>query len=120
MLNKLIQKKFSDLNKWARKSIGGLFLFNLVILLLVLLRFAGYFTPFLTININLIYLISLVLSVILLRVQTRAMFVLALVLWFFGMFLKVVHVDIWADRTIEYFFQAVVIGIFLFFYEAWN
>ncbi|EKD94493.1 MAG: hypothetical protein ACD_26C00034G0028 [uncultured bacterium] len=99
--------------KWAEGNIAGLFIFNLIILLLVLLRFAGYFSPFLTININLIYLIGLILSVILLKASSRVMFIMALVFWMLTVFLKYVKIDVWADRTVEYFFQALVVGIFL-------
>ncbi len=117
MVDKFLRSGITKIEKWAKASIAGLFFFNLAILLLVLLRFAGYFAPFLTININFIYLTSLVLSVILLKVRSRAMFAIALGFWLFGAFLKIVRVDIWAERTIEYFFQAVVVGVFLMFYE---
>lgn len=118
MVDKFFRSSILKIEKWARGSIAGLFFFNLAILLLVLLRFAGYFTPFLTININFIYLTSLVLSAILLKVRSRAMFAIALGFWLFGAFLKIARVDIWSERTIEYFFQAVVIGVFLMFYES--
>ncbi|MFA6073866.1 MAG: hypothetical protein WC758_07165 [Candidatus Woesearchaeota archaeon] len=117
MLNKLFVKQKILIKKWAEENIAGLFLFNLIILLLVLLRFAGYFSPFLTININLIYLVSLILSVVLLKATSKMMFIVALSFWILATFLKCVKVDIWADRTIEYFFQALVVGILLLFFK---
>ena len=56
MFKKLVDKQKIFIDRWAKENLAGLFVFNIIILLLVLLRFAGYFSPFLEININLIYL----------------------------------------------------------------
>lgn len=117
MFKKLFDKQKKLIKKWAEENIAGLFLFNLIILLLVLLRFAGYFNPFLTININLIYFVSLTLSVLLLKASSKMMFIVAFSFWLLATFLKCVKIDIWADRTVEYFFQALVVGILLLFFK---
>ncbi len=117
MFKKLVDKQKIFIDRWAKENLAGLFVFNIIILLLVLLRFAGYFSPFLEININLIYLISLILSVVMLKATSRMMFVVAFAFWLLAVFLKYVKVDVWADRTVEYFFQALVVGILLLFFK---
>ena len=81
MFKKLVDKQKIFIDRWAKENLAGLFVFNIIILLLVLLRFAGYFSPFLEININLIYLISLILSVVMLKATSRMMFVVAFAFW---------------------------------------
>ena|SRR3989338_4861293 len=117
MLKDYIQKISAKSQKWAEKNLAGLFVFNLAIVFLVLLRYAGYFSPFLTININFIYITSLIMSVFLLKLKSRHMMMIAISFWILAAFLKSVKVDIWADRTVEYFFQALFLGIVLLFTE---
>lgn len=113
-----LEQMFKErLNTWAKENLVGLFLFNLILLVLVLLRFAGYFTPYLLLNINTIYLISLVLAVVLLKANSRVLFAVALLFWCLAAFLKAAQVNVWAERTVEYFFQAVLVGVLLLFYR---
>lgn len=118
MLKKSFSKKLKNVEIWARNNVAGIFLFNLTLLILALLRFAGYFNPYLPININFIYLTSLVLSVFLLKASSKAIFIVGFLFWVFAGFLKTVNVDIWAERTTEYVFQAVLVGFLLLFYEG--
>ena len=118
MLKKSFSKKLKNIEMWARNNVAGIFLFNLALLILVLLRFAGYFNPYLPININFIYFTSLVLSIFLLKANSRAIFVVGFLFWIFAGFLKVVQVDVWAERTVEYVFQALVLGTILLIYET--
>jgi hypothetical protein len=115
--HKFLTGRIKVLAGWAKKNTAGIFVYNLILLLLVLLRISGYFSPFLPLNINLIYLISLVLAVILLRAGGQVFFVLSFLFFLLALFLKVVRVDIWAERTVEYFFQAFGLGVFLLFWE---
>ena len=117
MFKKILSKRLKRVDTWARKNIVGIFLFNLTLIVLALLRFGGYFNPFLPLNTNFIYFVSLILSIPLLRANSKAMFVVELLFWIFAGFLKVVRVDIWAERTVEYVFQAMLVGILLLFYE---
>ena len=118
MLKKSFSKKLKNIETWARNNVAGIFLFNLILLILALLRFAGYFNPYLPININLIYLTSLVLSIFLLKANSRAIFVVGFLFWIFAGFLKVVQVEVWAERTVEYVFQALVLGTLFLIYET--
>jgi hypothetical protein len=118
---KFIKRKaaeyFRKINVWTKSHIFGLFFLNVILLLMVLLNTAGYFRPFLYLNINLIVFISLSLSIIFLGATNKAMLLISLVFWLFSCFLKVVKVEAWADRTSIYAFQSLLLGIFILFIE---
>lgn len=94
-------------------------LFNGFLMLLILLRSAGYFEPFIPISINLIFISALVLSIFLLGINSKGAVAIALIFWmlagFFRVFLKI---DVWAERTALYAFEALVIGVFLLIIET--
>jgi hypothetical protein len=117
MFKKILSKSLKNIDTWARKNLAGIFLFNLALIVLTLFRLGGYFKPYFSININFIYLASIILSISLLKAKSRAMFILGLLFWIFAGFLKVLRVDVWAERTVEYVFQAMFAGILLLFYE---
>ena len=91
--------------------------FNLVIILLFLLRSAGYFDPYFLISVNLIVTVALILAIPLLGANSRTMFVASLVFWLFVGFLRVLNLDVWAERTAVYTYEALVIGVVLLIYE---
>lgn len=101
------------LNKWSLSHFVGIAVFNIIMILLFLLYSAGYFKPFLPISINLIVIIGLILSTLLLEVKSRAMFIICLFFWLFAAFLKIVKIDVWAERTTIYVYQSLVLGIVL-------
>lgn len=113
-----MNKAYQDLNLWAQKRVVGLFSFNLLVMLLIVLRSAGYFDPYLLITINHIVFLSLILSIFLLGVKRRAMFIVALTFWILAGLLKSLKVEVWAERTAVYFFQAFLLGMILFLIEA--
>lgn len=102
---------------WAQEHLLGLFIFNSILMLLVLLHNAGYFHPFFLISVNFIAISGLVLSVFLLGANSRAMFLTTLVFWLLAGFFKITFVDIWAERSALYAFNAFVIGVVIFFLE---
>lgn len=101
------------LNKWSLSHHIGIAVFNIIMIISFLLYSAGYFKPFLPISINLIVIIGLVLSTLLLEVKSRAMFIICLFFWLFAAFLKIVKIDVWAERTTIYVYQSLVLGIIL-------
>lgn len=105
------------LNKWSLSHFVGIAVFNIIMIVLFLLYSAGYFKPFLPISINLIVIIGLVLSTLLLEVKSRAMFMISLSFWLFAAFLKIVKIDVWAERTTIYVYQSLVLGILLIIVE---
>lgn len=104
----------SLLQTWSQKRILNLFIFNVVLTMLLLLRSAGYFDPYLPLTINLIVLLCLVMSVFLLGLRYKALFIITLLLWLFAAFLKIVGVHIWAERAAIYSFEAFTIAFILF------
>ena len=109
---------------WAKDNTAGIFVFNMIIILLVLLRSAGYFDPFFKLTINLIVLISVILSIFLLSVNSRAVFVFAIIFWILAAFFKIIRIDIWAERMGNYTYEILVIAILLLLMEylrmAWG
>lgn len=107
-----------NFQNWVRTRYFQLSLFNILILILVLLRSAGYFEPFFLITINTIVLLGLIMAVFLLGVGSKLMFSAALVFWIFASLLKIVKIDVWAERASVYFFQALIIGVILLVIES--
>ena len=103
----------TTIEKWSSKRYLNLVIFNLTIMLLVLLRSAGYFEPYFLITVNVIVMAALFLSILLLGARVRFIFLLALIFWVFSAFLRVIDVNIWAERSAIYTYQALVIGIIL-------
>lgn len=106
------------LQSWVELHYFQLALFNIVLVVLLLLRSAGYFEPFFGITINSIFLIALVLSIFLLGTRSRGAFAVALVFWLFAAVLKLVKIDVWAERNAIYSFQALVVGVVLLIWES--
>lgn len=112
-----IEKNIPQIKSWTAAHYLNLALFNLILIILVLLRSAGYFDPYFPITIHLIVFITLILLVFLLGVNSKFLFVLTCVLWIFVAFLKLVGIDVWAERTSVYAFEVMVVGVTLFLTE---
>lgn len=110
-------KLIERLQNWAHQNIINLFIFNTILTALLLLRSAGYFSPFFALNISLIIVLCLALSVILLGARSRVLFTVAVLFWLVAIFLKVSGVDIWAERAAIYTFEALLLGLLIFFLE---
>ena len=116
-MKSIYRNKQKKLNKWAQNNLGGLFLYNLIILVLVLLNTAGYFHPYYPITINIISIVALLSAVVLLRARSRFMFTICVVFFVFASILLVLGIRVWADRTMIYVFQSLFIGVVLLFLE---
>jgi|GEM_PF-2161323 len=108
------------LQEWSQQKILNLFIFNAILTMLLLLRSAGYFAPYLPLTINLIILICLIMAVFLLGFRFRALFTITLLLWLFAAFLKIVGITIWAERAAIYSFEAFAIAFVLFVISKTN
>ncbi len=106
------------IKSWVELHYFQLAVFNVILMVLLLLRSAGYFEPYFGITINSIFLIALILSIFLLGTQSRGALVVALAFWLFAAFLKLAKVDVWAERTAIYSFQALVVGVVLLIWES--
>lgn len=107
----------SFLQEWIIDHYLQLAVFNGILILLVLLRSASYFEPYFPITINLIYVISLTLSIVLLGMRSKGAFILALVFWVLAGFLRVVNIEVWGQRSAIYSYEALVIGLVLMVFE---
>lgn len=115
-MNKL-NKIQLDLQQWSNSHIFKMLIFNTVLVFLVLMRSAGYFLPFFGISINFIVIFMLILSIFLLGANSRSMFLIALLFWLFAAFMKVLKVDIWAERTAIYTYESLAVGLVLILFE---
>lgn len=122
---KSASKKSSSQNTWRERlqiwvevHYFQLAVFNVILMILLLLRSAGYFDPFFNITINSIFFIALVLSIFLLGTRSRGAFAVALTFWLFAAVLKLAKIDVWAERNAIYSFQALVVGIVLLVWES--
>lgn len=110
-----MKSAFSD---WAKERMPGLFVFNLLMMVLLLLKSAGYFHPYLPLTINVVFVIAMVLAVCLLGANSRAIFILAVLFWILAGWFGVWKINIWAERSAIYAYQAMVIGVVLVLVES--
>lgn len=116
-IKQIYLNKLYEFRLWANQKVFQLFIFNMIIMLLILLYTAGYFAPFFPLTINFIVFVALLLSIFLLGINSKILFGIAIFFWLFAAFLKGVRVDVWAERTAIYSYQALLIGIILFIIE---
>ncbi len=103
---------------WAKRNVLGLFIFNAIILAIVLLRSVGYFEPFLPLGVNTVFLIALLLTVVLFRGGSRFVFSWGLVFWILAGFFRIVGVGVWAERAGIYAFEALAVGVVMLVVEG--
>ncbi len=106
------------LKEWSQQHFLPLVIMNLVLMLVVLLRTAGYFAPYLILTINLIVMLSLIMGVIFLGLRSRGMVMVAIVLWLLSALLRLLGVEIWADRSSIYVYQALIVTLVLLLIES--
>lgn len=106
------------LRAWVTKKYLNIALFNGLIMLFILLRSAGYFDPYFPITVNVIIFIALVTSIVLLGASSRVIFFIALLFWLFASFLKIVGINIWAERTAIYVYESLLVGVSLLIFES--
>ena len=113
----LYRSQIEKLGKWAQKRFFGLFLFNVIIMVLIILRSAGYFDPFFPLTINFIVFFSFILAILLLNVKSNVIFYVSYIFWLIAAGLRMLNIDVWAERTSIYTFQALLVGLVLFLIE---
>ena len=102
---------------WVKGHYLNLAIYNVFLVLLVLLHSARYFDPFWLVSINAIVLFALVASVFLLGATCNVFFVVTLVFWVFASVLRVIGINIWAERTTVYAYQSLVLAVVLLILE---
>jgi hypothetical protein len=103
--------------RWAEKNFFELIIVSGIIFFLFLLRSAGYFYPYFTISINFIMFTALIISVPIFKTSNKFFFLVTLIFWLFAGLLKVLKIEVWAERTAIYAFQALFVGVILFILE---
>jgi len=111
------REHWEGMRVWAKGNVLGLFIFNAIILAIVLLRSVGYFAPFLPLGVNVVFLIALILAIILFKAGSRFVFSWGLVFWLLAGFFRVVGVEVWAERAGIYTFEALVVGVVMLMVE---
>ena len=109
-----LQKKMAV---WVSSHYLNLAIFNTLLVILMLLHSAKYFDPFWTISINVIVFISLINSVFLLGARSRSLFVVSLLFWIFAGIMRILGINVWAERITIYVFESFFIGVLLFLLE---
>lgn len=107
----------SIVREWSLKRTANLVIFNLSLLALVVLRSAGYFAPFFPLTITVLVFIAEVLAVVLLGLRSRGLFALAATFLIFGLILRLITIEAWAERMGIYTFESLLIGVFVSFLE---
>lgn len=119
MVDKL-KNIYNSFQEWGNSHLFKMLVFNTILVFLVLMRSAGYFLPFFGISINFIVFVMLVLSIFLLDSNSKSIFLIAFLFWVFACLMKLLKVDVWAERTAIYTFEALLIGMILLIIESFK
>ncbi len=110
-VTKFFKRNINQLRAWSQKRITGLFVLNLTLIILLLLHSAGYFSPYFYLNIDAIFFLTILLGIIILRIKSRIIFLISLIFLMFAGLLDLFRVDIWAERSGIYAYQALFIAV---------
>lgn len=111
------EQRIEAFRNWVKEHYFQLSIFNMILVMLLLLRSAGYFEPYLALSVNLIVFIALIGMVVLFRARVKSLIIATVFFWIFAGILKILGVDIWAERTAIYAFEALLIAIVLLIIE---
>lgn len=113
-----LQKK---IQLWVTFHYFQLAIFNVILLFLILLRSAGYFEPVLTLSINLIVFTAIFLAIILFQAGSKAIFSISILFLLIAMFFRSIAIlEVWAERTMVYGFEAIILGLLMLVIENIN
>lgn len=117
-------KRFENIgkliNSWAMKHFFQISIINFVLIMLFLLRSAGYFDPYFFISVNFIVVTGLLMSILLLKARSNVIFMVSLLFWLFAGFLRIINLDTWAERTTVYTYQSLILGVIILIIENNN
>lgn len=98
------------ITKWTQQKGYRLFIYQIILLLLVLMHSLGYFDPFFEITAHFIILTAIILSVFLLQMQSIQIYFVAFVFWIITCFFQLMSIEVWAERTSMYAFESLCIA----------
>lgn len=105
------------LKKWIVEHYLQLAFFNGFLILLVLLRSAGYFEPYFTITINSIFVFSVFVSIFLLGLSARTAAVLAVFFWLLAALFRVLNIEVWGERAALYSYEVLIVSVLITIYR---
>lgn len=111
----ILEKKMRN---WVEEHYSQVAFFNIFLIFMFLLRSAGYFDPYFVISVNFIVLASLMMALMLFRCGSRPIFIAAALFWFSAACLKLLEIEVWADRTAIYVYQSLVVGTVVLVIES--
>lgn len=103
---------------WVLERIAVFFVYNVLMMLLVLMHSVGYFNPYFVISVNVIVMLAIVFAVILLRVTSKFVFACTIFFWLVASFFQLNHIDIWAERAGIYTYESLIVGVVVLFLEV--
>ena len=106
------------LTAWVSSHYVNLAVFNTLLVILVLLHSAKYFDPFWLISINTIVFVSLIASVFLLGARSRSLFIVSLLFWILAGGMRILGINVWAERISVYVFESLLLAVLLLFIEC--
>lgn len=109
----------SVVTTWSKKNIARIFIYQMVLMLLVVLHSLGYFHPFFTISAHFIINVALILSVLLLRTRSIHIAFFAATFWLGASFFQASRVTVWAERMSMYAYETFLLCVFLYILETY-
>lgn len=104
--------------EWIQVRQFQITVFNILLMLLILLRSAGYFAPYFPITINSIFLAMLLLSVFILGTRSASLGLVAFFFWTLAAILRILEINVWAERAALYAFEALALCVLLLVLET--
>lgn len=107
----------SKLKEWIEDHYLQLAIFNGSLILLALLRSAGYFEPYFAITINSIFVFSILSSVFLFGMSHRGAAILAVTFWLLAAIFRILNIEVWAERAALYSYEVLVVSVLITIYR---
>lgn len=107
----------SQIASWAQKNLARLFIYEIVLMTLVLLHSLGYFHPFFVISAHFIIIFGLVFSVVLLRTRSNHIALFCIVFWLGALVFESLQVIVWAERLAMYAYETLLLCTVLIVFE---
>ncbi len=114
------KKSESATSKWALENVARVFIFQSIIMSLVVLHSLGYFHPFFTISAHFIIFTSLILAVLILKARSYHLALFSLITFLGSAFFLVYEVEVWATRLAMYTSESFFVCLIVFALERYR
>lgn len=117
----ILKEKFNGIENqiasWAQKNLARLFIYEIILMSLVLLHSLGYFHPFFVISAHFIIIFGLVLSVVLLRTRSNHIALFCVIFWLGALIFESLQIIVWAERLAMYAYETLLLCTVLIILE---